>query len=92
MSFPTNIYEIIFYMKIRIIITLLSLFVVSHELVFGQVYWKIDDYQNWNHSNFRSNKIFNQPFSTTNTDYLLLDAAQLMLLVIPLRIEESLQE
>jgi hypothetical protein len=36
MSFPTNIYEIIFYMKIRIIITLLSLFVVSHELVFGQ--------------------------------------------------------
>ncbi len=62
-------------MKIRIIVTLLSLFVVSQELIFGQLTWKIDDYQNWNHSNFRQNKIFNQPFSTTNTDYLLLDAA-----------------
>jgi uncharacterized protein YkwD len=42
---------------------------------FAQNTWKIDDYQNWNHANFRQNKIFNQTFSTTNTDYLLLDAA-----------------
>ena len=41
----------------------------------AQSTWKIEDYSDWSHNNFRQNQIFNQPFSNSNPDYLLLDAA-----------------
>lgn len=47
------------------------LFSVSH----AQSSWKLEDYSKWNHTNFRQNQSFNRPFSITNPDYLLLDAA-----------------
>ena len=57
----------------KFITTLLStVFLIN---VFAQSTWKIEDYSDWNHSNFRQNQIFNQPFSNSNPDYLLLDAA-----------------
>ncbi len=41
----------------------------------SQSYWKIENYNNWTHQNFRQNPLFNKTFSTSNPDYLLLDAA-----------------
>lgn len=37
--------------------------------------WQSSDYSIWEYTNFRKNKLFNQPFSIINPDYLLLDAA-----------------
>ena len=37
--------------------------------------WQTSDYSIWEYTNFRENELFNQPFSTINPDYLLLDAA-----------------
>jgi hypothetical protein len=49
---------------------------VSLSLInFAQSSWKLEDYSKWNHTNFRQNQNFNRPFSITNPDYLLLDAA-----------------
>lgn len=42
---------------------------------FTQKTWQLEDYSKWNHNNFRQNTIFNQVFSASNPDYLLLDAA-----------------
>ena len=42
---------------------------------FGQENWKLQDYSKWDYTNFRQNQLFNQPFSTLDPDYLLLDAA-----------------
>ncbi|MFT6963675.1 MAG: hypothetical protein ACJAWV_003413 [Flammeovirgaceae bacterium] len=41
----------------------------------SQSYWNIENYNDWTHQNFRQNPIFKQTFSTSNPDYLLLDAA-----------------
>lgn len=57
----------------KVIIILLT--TISLSNVFAQSVWKIEDYSNWSHNNFRQNQIFNQPFSNSNPDYLLLDAA-----------------
>lgn len=43
--------------------------------VMAQSNWQLEDYEQWNHTNFRQNPVFNQTFSTSNPDYLLLDAA-----------------
>ena len=48
---------------------------ISLSSAFAQSTWKIEDYSDWSHNNFRQNQIFNQPFSNSNPDYLLLDAA-----------------
>ena len=40
----------------------------------GQVSWQTKDYSNWDHTNFRSNQLFHQTFSTNDPDYLLLNA------------------
>jgi uncharacterized protein YkwD len=42
---------------------------------FSQSLWKLKDYEKWDHMNFRQNQSFNEPFSVSNPDYLLLDAA-----------------
>ena len=56
----------------RIVILLLA---VSINSLFGQSYWQTEDYSNWDHTNFRDNQLFHQTFSTTDPDYLLLNAA-----------------
>ena len=43
-------------------------------LSFSQGNWKEEDYFKWNHTNFRQNQLFNQPFSVSKPDYLILDA------------------
>lgn len=52
----------------------LSVLLVSF-ISFGQDNWKLQNYSSWNYSNFRQNQLFNQLFSTSDPDYLLLDAA-----------------
>lgn len=37
--------------------------------------WKIEDYQKWDHTNFRNCMLFEQVFNSENPDYMLLDAA-----------------
>ena len=41
----------------------------------SQANWKLQDYPQWDYTNFRQNQLFNQLFSTSDPDYLLLDAA-----------------
>ncbi len=41
----------------------------------SQNYWKVENYDNWTYQNFQQNPLFKKPFSTSNPDYLLLDAA-----------------
>jgi len=53
----------------------LAIALCSVSITLAQSAWKLDDYSKWNHSNFRQNKMFNQPFSISEPDYLLLDAA-----------------
>jgi uncharacterized protein YkwD/FtsZ-binding cell division protein ZapB len=53
----------------------LFLIVFSVNNSFSQYNWQEDNYSEWDHTNFRQNQVFNQPFSTSNPDYLLLDAA-----------------
>lgn len=66
-----NVYTIL---KMRNILSLtVALFTASN--LFAQSAWKLDDYSRWNHTNFRQNQIFNKPFSNSEPDYLLLDAA-----------------
>lgn len=54
---------------------LLSITFIFISVSFAQSSWKLEDYSKWNHTNFRQNQNFNRPFSITNPDYLLLDAA-----------------
>ena len=53
----------------------LLIFVLLSNISFCQSLWKVEDYEKWDHQNFRQNKSFNEPFSISNPDYLLLDAA-----------------
>jgi len=53
----------------------LLIFVLLSNISFCQSLWKVEDYEKWDHRNFRQNKSFNEPFSISNPDYLLLDAA-----------------
>ena len=57
----------------NILVLLISQFLLG--VSYGQSAWKLEDYSKWDHKNFRKNQIFNQTFSTSNPDYLLLDAA-----------------
>lgn len=41
----------------------------------AQANWKLQEYSHWDYTNFRQNQLFNQLFSTSDPDYLLLDAA-----------------
>lgn len=59
-------------MKNFLFLPISLLFVIISQ---GQSLWKIEDYEKWDHLNFRQNQSFNQPFSVSNPDYLLLDAA-----------------
>ena len=59
-------------MKNFLFLLALLLFV---NISFGQSLWKLEDYEKWDHLNFRQNQSFNEPFSISNPDYLLLDAA-----------------
>jgi uncharacterized protein YkwD len=59
-------------MKNFLSLTISLLFI---NISFGQSLWKVEDYQKWDHRNFRQNQSFNEPFSISNPDYLLLDAA-----------------
>ena len=59
-------------MKNFLFLPILLLFV---NISFGQSLWKVEDYEKWDHRNFRQNQSFNEPFSISNPDYLLLDAA-----------------
>jgi len=61
-----------FSMKHRVIIIL---FVFYLNALTGQTSWQTKDYSKWNHTNFRSNPLFHQTFSTSDPDYLLLNAA-----------------
>jgi hypothetical protein len=47
---------------------------IFFSVSFSQNSWDLEDYSKWNHTNFRQNQIFNQPFSSSTPDYLLLDA------------------
>jgi uncharacterized protein YkwD len=51
-----------------------AIFCCLQGIIFAQSAWRIEDYSKWDHSNFRQNPSFNRPFSTSNPDYLLLDA------------------
>jgi uncharacterized protein YkwD len=53
----------------------LLIFLLLSNISFCQSLWKVEDYEKWDHLNFRQNKSFNEPFSISNPDYLLLDAA-----------------
>jgi uncharacterized protein YkwD len=53
----------------------IPIFLLFFDVSFSQSLWKIEDYEKWDHLNFRQNKSFNLPFSISNPDYLLLDAA-----------------
>jgi uncharacterized protein YkwD len=59
-------------MKNFLFLPISLLFVIISQ---GQSLWEIEDYEKWDHLNFRQNQSFNQPFSISNPDYLLLDAA-----------------
>lgn len=63
-------------MKNFLFLPISLLFVIISQ---GQSLWKIEDYEKWDHLNFRQNQSFNQPFSVSNPDYLLLDAAMFFL-------------
>ncbi len=56
----------------RIVILLLAFSINSLS---GQSYWQTEDYSKWDHTNFRDNQLFHKTFSTTDPDYLLLNAA-----------------
>jgi uncharacterized protein YkwD len=53
----------------------LIFFMLIPNISFCQSLWKVEDYKKWDHRNFRQNQSFNEPFSISNPDYLLLDAA-----------------
>jgi uncharacterized protein YkwD len=53
----------------------LLFFMLIPNISFCQSLWKVEDYKKWDHRNFRQNQSFNEPFSISNPDYLLLDAA-----------------
>ena len=53
----------------------LSISLILSSVAFTQSTWQLEDYSKWNHTNYRQNQIFDRPFSTSNPDYLLLDAA-----------------
>lgn len=53
---------------------LLLLFTQLTGTLFAQG-WEIDNYKNWDHTNFRQCSLFEQKFDTAHPDYLLLDAA-----------------
>ena len=59
-------------MKQRVSILLLIGYL---NVLTGQNSWQTKDYSNWDYTNFRSNKLFQQVFSTSDPDYLLLNAA-----------------
>jgi uncharacterized protein YkwD len=77
----------------------LFIFLFTQGLGFAQSAWQLEDYSKWNHNNFRQNQNFNRAFSTTNPDYLLLDAAIFFMTneerakigVQPLRFHKSLE-
>ena len=53
----------------------LLFFMLIPNISFCQSLWKVEDYKKWDHRNFRQIQSFNEPFSISNPDYLLLDAA-----------------
>ena len=54
---------------------LIFCFLSISSLVHGQSSWKLSDYSRYTHENYQSFSAFNNAFSTSNPDYLLLDAA-----------------
>jgi uncharacterized protein YkwD len=54
---------------------LLLYLILLNSLLSAQNCWQTSDYSIWEYTNFRQNNLFYQPFSSTNPDYLLLDAA-----------------
>jgi uncharacterized protein YkwD len=60
------------FFKLLIIVFILTNYSLSVQ---AQSSWQLEDYEKWSHTNFRQNAVFNQTFSTSNPDYLLLDAA-----------------
>ena len=72
-SFYPNLHLKYFSSMKNFLSLIISLIFVN--ISFGQSLWKIEDYEKWDHRNFRQNKSFNEPFSISNPDYLLLDAA-----------------
>jgi uncharacterized protein YkwD len=72
-SFYPNLHLKYFSSMKNFLSLIISLIFVN--ISFGQSLWKVEDYEKWDHRNFRQNQSFNEPFSISNPDYLLLDAA-----------------